>query len=539
MVLITLLSGALTAAPAWAKITPASLFTDSAVLQQKQAIPVWGTSEPNEPITVSVGGQSAKCVANAAGEWAVKLNPIPAGGPYTLVIAGTTSASITLNNVLVGEVWICGGQSNMQYGLKGWMAANNAPAPPSDPLIHFAIVPTTVGVTPQKTVSVSWREFSSENSGGLTAIGYFFARELRKSLGVPVGLIHDNVGGSPAEAWVSKEALAASDELKHYVDEEQSYPARYPKMLEEYNAKLVAYTADKAKFDADVDAAKAAGSPVPTKAPVAPYKPTEYEKWMTGPSHLYNGMIAPVAGYGIRGAIWYQGEANCGYLAPEYRTLFPALITDWRKRWGQGDFPFYYVQLAGFTGISQYNLGSTAAFWAATREAQRLTLKLPNTGMATITDLGDVKNVHPKRKEPVGVRLSLIARALTYGEKGLEYSGPVLDSVKYDGALARVTFTHAAGLHPIEVHDASDDGQLIAAADKVVGFEIAGADGKYVFADAKIDGNAVLVSNDKVKAPTGVRYGFMVYPVCNLTNGAGLPASPFKADDWPWMTPPK
>ncbi len=526
---------------AQATITPGSLFSDNAVLQQKQADPVWGTADPNEPITVAINGQTVKTSANAEGKWRVTLKPIPAGGPYALTITGTGTDAITLNNIEVGEVWICGGQSNMQYPLKGWKP--NAQTLPdvdkaTDLLIHVFMVPNIIGLTPQATVPGKWQEANPPTAGNFSAVGYFFGRELRKALNVPVGLIYDNWGGTPAQAWTSKEALSAVPELKHYVDDEASYPDRYPKMLEDYNAALAKYNADKAKFDADVDAAKAAGTAVPTNAPRKPNMPPPTEKWPHGAAHLYNGMISPIVGYGIKGAIWYQGESN-GNAGWEYKTLFPTMITDWRKRWAEGDFPFLFVQLAPFTKPNTAPLPASAGGWPELREAQRLTsLNLPNTGMAVITDVGDIADIHPQRKEPVGDRLALIARAQVYGDKTIEYMGPMFDSLKIDGANARVSFKHAAGLKTIEVHDVSNDGPIMATADKLVGFEVAGDDMVYHTATATIDGSTVVVTSPDVPKPVAVRYGWAMYPICNLSNAAGIPASPFKTDSARWGSAP-
>ncbi|MDR3708109.1 MAG: sialate O-acetylesterase [Capsulimonadaceae bacterium] len=553
-----------------ATITPGPLFTDNAVFQQNQPIPVWGTADPNEPITVSIKGQNVKTVSGSDGNWSVRLKPIRAGGPYTLNVAGAANDKVTLNNILVGEVWICSGQSNMEYPMKGWTqpAFSKEAIPASaDPLLHFVIVPHNVGITPQTTVGGAWQEATVDTVPNLSAVGYFFGRELRKALHVPVGLIHDNWGGTPAQAWTSHEALAANPAFHHYLKEEYLYPTLIPLQLVDYYNKLDKYNADLQKFQADVAAAKTAGNPIPTNAPQSPRKPVDNEHWPNGASHLYNGMIAPIIPYGIRGAIWYQGESNGGD-GYGYKSLFPAMITDWRTRWGQGDFPFLFVQLAPFMPISSTPLPKGANSWADLREAQRQTLNtLPNTGMAVITDLGDVKDIHPRRKEPVGVRLALIARANVYGQN-VEYSGPVYKAIekfsvhrsfgngdaltpsilnakpKGDQPVSpsapalRVWFWHAKGLKAIEVHNVSDDGDVVAPAGKLVGFEVAGADGEYFTADAIIDGDSVVVSSPNVKSPVAVRYGWANYPVANLSNGAGLPASPFKTDNWPWASEP-
>jgi len=390
----------------------------------------------------------------------------------------------------------------------------------ADPLLHFAMVKNNVGLAPLSTADAQWKEVRPDTAGWLSATGYFFGRELRKTLNVPVGIINDNWGGTPAQAWMSRGALEANPDFKHYLDEEAAYAESYPRMLDNFNAKQASYLAS-----------KAAGT-----VGTAPAKPDEPAKWKAGAAHLYNGMIAPVIPYGIKGAIWYQGESNAGR-AFEYRTLFPALIADWRKNWGEGEFPFLYVQLAPTYAISPKPVDGSG--WAEIREAQRLTLAtVPNTAMAVITDVGDQNTVHPKRKEPVGHRLALAARALVYMEN-TECTGPVLRGASVDGSKIRVSFTHAQGLHAIEVHDVADNGPMLAGADKLAGFEIAGADRKYHAADAAIDGTSVVVSSPDVPTPVAVRYAWANYPVANLSNGAGLPASPFKTDDWPWSTQPK
>lgn len=529
---------------AHAAIKPAPLFTDNAVLQRNMADPVWGTSDPNEAITVSIARQVAKTKADASGNWKLKLNAIPAGGPYTLTIAGTAGDTVTLNNVLVGEVWVCSGQSNMEYPMTGWnqpALTKDAIPTANDPMLHFIIVPHQVAVEPKTTLPVAaeWQVTTPDTAPKLTAVGYFFARDLRKALGVPIGLIHDNWGGMPAQTFTSREALAANPMLRHYLAEEAAYPSQYPQMLAAYYANMDKYRADQAKYNADAAAAKAAGGAPAAFTERQPGKPPVYENWPSGASHLFNGMINPIIPYGIRGAIWYQGEANGGQ-GYEYKTLFPTMIADWRSRWGEGNFPFLFVQLAPFQRIMSEPMARGWNGWGDLREAQReTTLTVPNTGMAVITDLGDSNDIHPRRKEPVGERLALIARAKVYGEKNLEFSGPVFEKIAINGSKARVYFVHAEGLKAIDVHDGLDDGPLVASAGKLVGFELAGADQVYYAADAVIDGSTVVVTSPNVPKPVAVRYGWAQYPVANLSNAAGLPASPFKSDNWSWASEPK
>jgi len=349
---------------------------------------------------------------------------------------------------------------------------------------------------------------------------------------VPIGLIDDCTSGTMAQAWTSKEALQAVPMLRHYVTEEDLATADYPAQLDAYHQAVTKFQSDLAAFNASADAAKAAGGPVPANPPKPPVPPVESARWPNGAAHEFNGMIAPIIPYAMRGVIWYQGESNAPQ-AYEYETLFPTLIADWRSRWQEGDFPFLYVQAAPYMNIRTNPMPNDAGGWQELREAQRHTLSVaPNTGMAVITDLGDSKTAHARRKEPVGERLALLAEALVYG-KSVESSGPQFEYATPEGATMRVKFSHATGLKTIDVHDGSDAGPLIASEGTVTGFELAGPNGRYVMANAVIDGETVVVSSPKVTQPVGVRYGWANYPVVNLANSAGLPASPFKSDPWP------
>lgn len=514
-----------------AAVRVGGLFTDNAVLQQGLPIPVWGTADPGERVAVTLGGDTSRASADATGKWSLKLAPRKAGGPFDMRIEGSSGSPVVLKNVLVGEVWICGGQSNMAYCLKGWSADALTPAAipeANDPLLHFAILPNAIALSPADTIRAQWRPATPATVPLLTAVGYFFGRDLRRALGVPVGLIHDNFSGSAAQAWTSKGALAANPSLRRYVDEEEAAVNEYPAKQAQYDRDLAAY---QARSPADASAAN-------TVAAAPPKQPVDPVRWFNGAGHLYNGMIAPIIPYGIRGVIWYQGEANAGQ-GFEYETLFPALIADWRNRWGEGDFPFLYVQLAPYMSIRSAPMPIYAGGWQELREAQRLTLAtVANTGMAVTTDLGDSTNVHGRRKEPVGDRLALIARAKVYGQP-VEYCGPMVDAVVQQGSSVRVRFTHAEGLKAVDVHDGADDGPLIAKAGVASGFEIAGKNGRYYPANAVIDGDSILLSNPNVIVPVGVRYGWANYPVANLSNAAGLPASPFKSDPWPLPSEPK
>ncbi|MEI8309939.1 MAG: sialate O-acetylesterase [Verrucomicrobiota bacterium] len=513
----------LLAAAPWvrAEVKPNSLFSNGAVLQQGMALPVWGTAKDGEKVTVQLDGGSAETVAKD-GKWSVRLKPHKAGGPFTMTIAGENT--ITVDNMLVGEVWICSGQSNMEFGFG--RAANAAEeAPKADyPKLRMFTVPHKNAVTPETDAAGTWVECSPTSVGRFSAVGYFFGRDIQKATGFPVGMIHTSVGGTPAQAWTSLSGLQADKELQGYVDSikqvADAYPKAaeaYPKELADFQAKLKAWNESDAgkAYEASVKAwaeenkkAVAEGMPaIPKPQPAAdlPKAPRTPEGGSGTPTVLFNGMVAPLVPYAIRGAIWYQGEANSAN-AKVYRTLFPRMIADWREKWGEGDFPFLFVQIAPHKNMSP-----------EIREAQLLSWqKTPATAMAVTTDVGSATDIHPKQKEPVGARLALAARALAYGEK-IEYSGPIFDTMKVAGNRATLTFKHTGtGL-------VAKDGEL-------KGFTIAGADKKFVPAKAVIEGKTIIVSAEEVTAPVAVRFGWNNVPDVNLYNKEGLPASPFRSD---------
>jgi sialate O-acetylesterase len=372
-------------------------------------------------------------------------------------------------------------------------------------------VPHTPSSLPLSRVRGTWQECGPQSVEHFSAVAYFFGRDVQRALNVPVGLIHTSWGGTPAEAWTSTAALEAELALK-YLAERQSHALEdYPKALDRYIAEIT-------KFKETVLQAAAEKRELPQ--PPNPPTPPGRNPW--GSSTLYNGMIASLIPYGIRGAIWYQGESNAGR-AFEYRTLLPAMIKDWRKEWGGADFPFLIVQLAPFMKIEAEPKESQ---WAELREAQLLTaLHLPNTALTVITDVGNETDIHPKWKEPVGARLALAARALAYGEK-IVYSGPTYSGMKVDGNQAILSFQHAGR-------------GLVAKGEPLVGFTIAGPDHKFVKAEAEIRDDKVVVWSPKVQQPIAVRFGWANYPVVNLWNREGLPASPFRTDDFPMLTGPK
>jgi len=471
-----------------------AVVSDGMVLQQGIDVPIWGWADDGEQVTVAIQGQKVSAVTKG-GMWSLKLKPLKAGGPYTLSIAGKNR--FEFKNVLVGEVWICSGQSNMGWMLKQSDNAEAEIANANYPMIRLFTVARNEIDMPQTDVKGAWKECSKDTAGDFSAVGYFFGRDLHKARNVPVGLINNAVGGSPAESWTSNEILSGDADYKQY--------------LADYIPAMLKYNTDMEKFRADSEKAKAEGKP----APRAPGKP-----WM--PSGLYNGMLRPVAPYAIKGVIWYQGESNAGR-AYQYRKLFPTMIKNWRTTWGQGDFPFLFVQLAAF-GPNGPKLGDSD--WAELREAQTMTLtSSPHTAMALAIDYGDIADIHPKKKEPVGARLALAARGVAYGEK-LTYSGPVYDSMKIEGDKVAVTFKNT--------------GQGLDARGGVLkGFIIAGADGTWHEAKAEISGRRVIVSSSEVPKPVAVRYAWAKFPENTLYNKEGLPAVPFRTDTWPGVTQPK
>ena len=475
-----------------AEVQPHPLFTDGAVLQRDARVPVWGTAKAGEKITVEFCGQKATATAGADGKWLAKLGKCKAGGPFTLTIRGENT--ITLTNVCVGEVWVCSGQSNMEWPLRA--AENGAQVIPNtaDPQLRLFHVPKATADEPQSGVKAVWQVCEPKSVEGFSAVGYFFARDLRKALNIPIGMIESDWGGTYAEAWTEGSALkkVLPEAVKRQAEAVQKFDPEKAKAQHEQAM---------AKHKAAVAKAKAEGKP----APNPPRAPQDPRTGPNRPSALYNGMIAPLLPYALRGAIWYQGESN-NSRQKEYQTLFPAMIGSWRKVWGLGDFPFFFVQIAPHQGMTP-----------ELREAQLIAWqKTPNTAMAVITDHGNATDIHPKAKEPVGGRLALAARALTYGEK-IEYSGPVFKKLKVSGDKAVLTFDHLGG-------------GLVAKDGELKGFTLAGADKKFVAANAVIEGDTVVVTSAEVKTPVAVRFGWSNVPDLNLFNKAGLPATPFRTD---------
>jgi len=462
------------AVAAGAEVRLPAQFGSRMVLQQGKPAPVWGWADAGAKVTVAFAAQEKSATAGEDGKWTVTLDPLKASAaPGTMTVTAGDDV-VKLDDVLVGEVWICSGQSNMEWTV----GACNCPddiAAADHPLMRQIKVPHKPSAEPLDDFQGSWVVCRPQTVPRFTAAGYFFARELHKELGVPIGLVNSSWGGTRVEPWTPPCGFAAVPEL--------------------------AETAEKT-YDA---------------------------KSHQQPTVLYNGMISPLVPLAIRGAIWYQGESNGGEGVSYYHKK-RALIGGWRKLFGQGDFPFYFVQLANWQQPNDNPQGGDG--WARLREAQLNTLKIPNTGMAVIIDIGEAGNIHPKNKQDVGRRLALWALAKDYGKEDLVYSGPLYQGMKVEGDKIRISFDHTGsglmvgkkeGLEPVEE---VKDGELKR-------FAVAGADRKWHWAEAVIDGDTVVVSCDEVKEPAAVRYAFSMNPQgCNLYNKEGLPASPFRTDDW-------
>ena len=463
-----------------------NLFTDHMVVQRNEPVHVWGFADAGEQGRVEFRGNQASFVADKLGRWSVYLPAGSAGGPFTLTVQ--SSNRVELNDVLVGDLWLASGQSNMQFAMKDRLA-NGAKeiAAANYPDIRLLTVKQTFADHPLEDAEVSgWAACTPATARDFSAVAYFFGRELSQTEKVPIGIIHSSWGGTPAEAWTSLDALSHDPALMPV------FAAR-AQMMDKLDT---IERQQKATQQTNKDLAAQGKKPLDV-----PWLPNP-DTW--APAALFNAMIAPLTPLPIRGVIWYQGESNTDPLrAPMYERVFRAMITDWRARWGQQEMPFLYVQLANFTNSDD---------WPAVREAQRKTTVLRGTGMAVAIDIGESKNIHPADKQDVGHRLALLARNQVYGED-IEDSGPLFRAAAPEGNEIVVSFTHAA--------------KLTAKGAALTGFEVAGEDGRFFAATARIERGTVRVGSSMVPHPLVVRYGWSNDPHCNLYNQAGLPASPF------------
>lgn len=499
-----------------ANVEPNPLFSTGAVLQRRMPLPVWGRADEGEKVTVRFDGETGTCIARD-GVWKVLLKPHEAGGPYTLTIEGKNT--VTVEDVYVGEVWICSGQSNMAFNL-GMAAEGPKEAPLAGfPQLRLFAVERKTAVKPSDRTSGRWTECTPKTVSAFSAVAYFFGRDLYKALGIPVGLISSSWPGTPAQSWISLDGLKKTSDFPEYVTFAEAQIARYAEAASSYPQKMKDYEALMTQWNSEVGNAyaeevkawqaknKEASSPLPKPTPSRPMPkvPVSPDGDSSYPTALYNGMIAPIIPYAIKGVIWYQGESNAKK-AKEYQKLFPRLIADWREKWGQGPFPFLFVQIAPYRDQPP-----------EIREAQLLTWQnTEHTAMVVTMDVGDPNDIHPKRKEPVGQRLALAARAVAYGQD-LEYSGPVFRSADFSKGRATLHFTHVGS-------------GLAAGAGALTGFQLAGRDGVYFDARAEIVGETVVVASEQVPEPASVRYGWANTPEGSLFNKEGLPASPFRSD---------
>lgn len=458
-----------------AKLILPAVFTDNMVLQQKSKVEIWGKSEAlkNVSLTASWTTRKYKVTADPLGNWKINIGTPSWGGPYAIHISD--GEEITLKNVMIGDVWFCSGQSNMEFPMHGWTSVNNYEKElaeanyPNIRLLQATHVNSNLPLQNARIDNGGWKPCSSQNINEFSAVAYFFAREVYKKTGIPIGLIHSSWGGTVIEAWTSEQTI-------------KTVPGFGPALVQlhqDTNREKLSFTREDANR----------------------------------PTALYNAMTHPFIHYKIKGVIWYQGENNASR-AHQYRRLFPALIKDWRQKWRIGNFPFYFVQLAN------YAKGEGDMFsWPELRDAQRQTLSVANTGMAVSIDIGNPDDVHPKNKQDVGKRLALIALAKTY-KQPVVYSGPVLQRYRISENKVILSFNF------IEGGLQSRGGSLLN------GFLIAGQDQKFYPAKGVIKGNQIIVNSAEVPHPVAVRYAWANNPICNLYNGAGLPASPFRTDQW-------
>jgi sialate O-acetylesterase len=507
-IVVPILSTFALSASARADLKPFALFSDHAVLQQGVPTPVWGECDEGDAVTVELAGQSVQSQSEG-GRWRVTLAPLPAGGPFVMTIRGR-SQTLVINDVMVGEVWLCSGQSNMARTLVPpdsvqprrpyWEQAAAAADFPA--IRHFA-VGNKPADEPMRQVQGQWQVCTPASARAFSAVAYFFARDLHQSRGVPVGLITAAVGATGAAEWISRPGLESHPTLAKILERQARAKEQYPQQLAQYQADEPRLLAEHA---AAAESARAQGKPEPRK-PTPPRDPfNDYYR----PTAMYNSRIAPLPPYALAGVLWYQGESNSGHAA-EYAVLLTTLMRTWREAWGRDDLPFLVVQLPEYQK-------TPPEFRETQRQVCRQT---PHTAMVVTLGAGDARDVHPPDKEPVGQRLALAARATVYGES-IEWSGPMVESITVDAGRAVLRFTHVGGGLM-----AMNQGQP---ADMPGGFTVAGADRRFVPAQAKIEGDRVVVWSEAVPDPRHVRYAWEHVPQPTLFNRAGLPASPFQSE---------
>jgi len=493
-ILLALISTWTAAAAAHAEVRLHPLFSEHVVLQRDVPTNVWGTAEPGERVAVRIADQEHATEAGGDGRWRVRLAPTPAGGPHTLTVQGTNR--IDVRDVMFGEVWVASGQSNMHMLVRSnlpWSAGaldyEKEIREAKYPAIRVFDVQRQFAEAPTETCDGAWAVCSPQTVGDFSATAYFFARALHGELNVPVGILSASVGTTSISAWTSRDAM-------------EREPSGKPK--------VAAYDARVRKYVEGMGNNKPPATTRPAKDP---------RQDINSPTLLFNGMIAPLMPYSIRGAIWYQGESDAKWHAG-YGQAFRTMVDDWRARWGQGDFPFLFVQL---TARGPRATEPADGNWAQMREVQAACLSVPNTGMAVTIDVGAEDTVHPRNKQAVGQRLALVALAKVYG-RPVAYAGPMYRDMSNEGNAIRVRFDHVG------------EGLRIAG-ERLSGFAVAGEDRRFVWAEARIDDGEVVVSSPEVAHPVAVRYAWADNPECNLFSADGLPAVPFRTDDWPQVKP--
>jgi len=511
-----------TALSASADVTLNGLFTDHMVLQREMPVAVYGKADPGEAVIVAFAGQEKATTGDKTGCWSVKLDALKASkSAATMTVSGKNK--VTLNDVLVGDVWVCSGQSNMEWSLRDC----NRPDDIKDadfPLLRQFFVPCGLGKTPRADGTYNgnaWTTCSPQSAGHFTAVGFYFARKISSETGIPIGLIKSAWGGTRIQPWIPYSSMALVPQLANDKQILDNQIKAYVEALAAAEPRMSAYVAE-----TKIALTKNGELPVPPE--LKSYPIGDAGAW----GSIYNGMIHSLIGFPIKGVIWYQGESN-GDEGDSYFHEMRALVLGWRKAWNQGDFPFYYVQLASFQNPNNNPQGGDG--WARVRMAQNKALSIPNTGMAVAIDLADVGNpgdIHPKNKRDVGERLALWALVKNYGKKDLIYSGPLYKEIKVEGTKIRVFFDNVGSGLTVATKKGYDP-VVKESQGKLRKFAIAGEDKKWVWADAVIEGKAVVVSSSEVPKPVAVRYAFTMNPDgCNLYNNEGLPAAPFRTDDW-------
>ena len=494
-----------------------AMFGRHAVLQREEAVPVWGWGKAGELVNVTFAGQSKQTTADDKGNWRVELDALKASASgQVLEVTGTESGRLRVPDLLVGEVWMASGQSNMQWALSSTERAKQDIPRADHPAIRLFLTDLVTAASPRRRVGGEWNVTTPQNAGKFSAVGYYFALKLHAEVGVPVGIIRTAWGGKPSEAFTSRETLMSKPEGRALVQKLEAETRRFDlgRAVAQYEKKLEGWENIRKANRAEKDPKKR------KKLPRKPQKPSPPALSPKRSGAIYNGMIHPWAGYAMKGAIWYQGESNAGR-AKEYETIFPLLIQDWRKQWKR-EMPCYFVQLANFRRPT--GRPGQASSWAELQNAQRLALRLPNTGMAVINDIGAAGDIHPRNKKDVGERLARWALANEYGRKDVVVSGPLYRDFKVEGSKVRISFEYAEG---VKTCDGGEPGR----------FEIAGKDQVWHWGKAVIDGEAVLVSSEEVPEPVAVRYAWASNPEgANLVNAAGLPASLFRTDSWTLST---